>query len=145
MEDIKNRLSQLCEQEGISLSEKQLGQFQRYMELLVEWNQKMNLTAITDPEGVTVKHFYDSHGDFAFDGCHSLEKINMSNNLINIGEGAFNECSSLIEVELGSSIKDIGKFAFANCNNLNKFTINSRDVSICEDIFITNESNLPKN
>lgn len=60
MEDIKNRLSQLCEQEGISLSEKQLGQFQRYMELLVEWNQKMNLTAITDPEGVTVKHFYDS-------------------------------------------------------------------------------------
>lgn len=60
MEDIKNRLSQLCEQEGISLSEKQLGQFQRYMELLVEWNRKMNLTAITDPEGVTVKHFYDS-------------------------------------------------------------------------------------
>lgn len=60
MEDIKNRLSQLCEQEGISPSEKQLGQFQRYMELLVEWNQKMNLTAITDPEGVTVKHFYDS-------------------------------------------------------------------------------------
>ena len=60
MEDIKNRLSQLCEQEGISLSEKQLGQFQRYMELLMEWNRKMNLTAITDPEGVTVKHFYDS-------------------------------------------------------------------------------------
>lgn len=60
MEDIKNRLGQLCEEEGFSLSEKQLSQFQRYMELLVEWNEKMNLTAITDPEGVTVKHFFDS-------------------------------------------------------------------------------------
>lgn len=60
MEDIKRRLGELCEAEGIQLSEKQLGQFQRYMELLVEWNEKMNLTAITDPEGVTVKHFFDS-------------------------------------------------------------------------------------
>ena len=60
MEDIKNRLSEMCGQKGILLTEKQLAQFQRYMELLVEWNQKMNLTAITDPEGVTVKHFYDS-------------------------------------------------------------------------------------
>lgn len=60
MEDIKRRLGELCEEEGIQLSEKQLGQFQRYMELLVEWNEKMNLTAITDPEGVTVKHFFDS-------------------------------------------------------------------------------------
>lgn len=60
MEDIKNRLGQLCGEEGIILSDTQLSQFQRYMELLVEWNQKMNLTAITDPEGVTVKHFFDS-------------------------------------------------------------------------------------
>lgn len=60
MVDIKKRLAELCGKMGVALSEKQLGQFQRYMELLVEWNQKMNLTAITDPEGVTVKHFYDS-------------------------------------------------------------------------------------
>lgn len=60
MVDIKKRLAELCGEMGVVLSEKQLGQFQRYMELLVEWNQKMNLTAITDPEGVTVKHFYDS-------------------------------------------------------------------------------------
>lgn len=60
MVDIKKRLHELCEAEGIALSEKQLAQFQRYMELLVEWNEKMNLTAITDPEGVTVKHFFDS-------------------------------------------------------------------------------------
>ena len=32
----------------------------RYAGLLVEWNEKMNLTAITDPEGIAVKHFLDS-------------------------------------------------------------------------------------
>ena len=32
----------------------------RYAELLVEWNGKMNLTAITDPAGIAVKHFADS-------------------------------------------------------------------------------------
>ena len=46
--------------QGIELSEQQLAQFERYYELLVEWNDKMNLTAITDKEDVYLKHFYDS-------------------------------------------------------------------------------------
>jgi len=55
--------------EGFELSEKQLAQFKRYFEMLVEWNEKMNLTAITDQEEVYLKHFYDSlsaafHFDF---------------------------------------------------------------------------------
>lgn len=41
------------------LSEEQYAQLERYAELLVEWNGKMNLTAITDPEGIAVKHFLD--------------------------------------------------------------------------------------
>ena len=41
------------------LSEKQYAQLEKYAELLVEWNEKMNLTAITDPEGIAVKHFLD--------------------------------------------------------------------------------------
>ncbi|WP_040226390.1 16S rRNA (guanine(527)-N(7))-methyltransferase RsmG [Bhargavaea cecembensis] len=45
---------------GIELSERQIGQFRRYFELLVEWNEKMNLTAITDREQVYLKHFLDS-------------------------------------------------------------------------------------
>lgn len=45
---------------GIELDERQLNQFERYYELLVEWNEKMNLTAITDHEEVYLKHFYDS-------------------------------------------------------------------------------------
>ena len=47
-------------EKGIDLSEKQINQFQKYFELLVEWNEKMNLTAITDKPSVYLKHFYDS-------------------------------------------------------------------------------------
>ena len=45
------------EEKGIVLSEKQIEQFEKYYEILVEWNEKMNLTAITDREGVYLKHF----------------------------------------------------------------------------------------
>lgn len=50
----------LASQHKIQLSQKQLDQFHRYFELLVEWNEKMNLTAITQEEEVYLKHFYDS-------------------------------------------------------------------------------------
>ena len=45
---------------NLQLSEKQLSQLERYHALLAEWNEKMNLTAITDDEGIAVKHFADS-------------------------------------------------------------------------------------
>ena len=45
---------------GLDLTEKQQGQFQRYYELLMEWNGKINLTAITEPREVAVKHMLDS-------------------------------------------------------------------------------------
>lgn len=45
---------------GINLSEKQIVQFLIYFEMLVEWNQVMNLTAITEYEEVMKKHFLDS-------------------------------------------------------------------------------------
>jgi 16S rRNA (guanine527-N7)-methyltransferase len=50
----------LLKEKGITLSSKQLEQFQLYFKLLVEWNEKMNLTAITEEEEVYLKHFYDS-------------------------------------------------------------------------------------
>lgn len=46
--------------QGILLTAHQEEQFQRYFDMLVEWNEKMNLTAITDHDGVYKKHFYDS-------------------------------------------------------------------------------------
>lgn len=45
---------------GIELSTEQIGQFKTYFEMLVEWNQKINLTAVTEMKEVYLKHFYDS-------------------------------------------------------------------------------------
>lgn len=56
----KEQFISLLEEKGISLSPQQLSQFDTYYKLLVEWNEKMNLTAITDEEEVYLKHFYDS-------------------------------------------------------------------------------------
>ncbi|WP_273123508.1 16S rRNA (guanine(527)-N(7))-methyltransferase RsmG [Metabacillus sp. HB246100] len=57
--DIALFQSSLAEK-GISLSPKQMDQFDLYYRLLVEWNEKMNLTSITDEKEVYLKHFYDS-------------------------------------------------------------------------------------
>lgn len=53
-------VKQGCQALGIDLTTQQIEQFQHYYDLLIEWNQKMNLTAIDDEEGVQVKHFLDS-------------------------------------------------------------------------------------
>lgn len=46
--------------QGIELSATQIGQFNTYYKMLVEWNEKINLTAVTEQEEVYLKHFYDS-------------------------------------------------------------------------------------
>ncbi|WP_139492501.1 16S rRNA (guanine(527)-N(7))-methyltransferase RsmG [Brevibacillus dissolubilis] len=48
------------QEKGIELSPEQLNQFDQYYRLLVEWNEKMNLTGITEEDEVYTKHFYDS-------------------------------------------------------------------------------------
>ena len=45
---------------GIKLTDIQIGQFLTYYEMLTEWNQVMNLTAITEYKDVMKKHFVDS-------------------------------------------------------------------------------------
>lgn len=44
----------------LRITEEQQKQFQTYSGLLTQWNQKINLTAITDADGITIKHFLDS-------------------------------------------------------------------------------------
>ncbi|HFU1153973.1 TPA: 16S rRNA (guanine(527)-N(7))-methyltransferase RsmG [Streptococcus agalactiae] len=51
---------QVLIEHSITLTDKQKKQFETYFRLLVEWNEKINLTAITDKEEVYLKHFYDS-------------------------------------------------------------------------------------
>lgn len=55
-----NQLKEDALQFGVELNEKQLSQFQKYYEMLIEWNEKINLTAITEFEEVLKKHFLDS-------------------------------------------------------------------------------------
>ncbi len=68
---------------GIELSEQQEVQFERYFELLVEWNEKINLTAITEKSEVYLKHFYDSIAPILYDliADHPVK-------LLDIGAGA---------------------------------------------------------
>ena len=54
--------------------------FAVYMELLREWNEKINLTAITDEEGILVKHFFDS--------CSISEFVDNNSKIIDVGTGA---------------------------------------------------------
>ena len=56
----EEQFSEALKLKGIELDTKQKSQFSLYYENLVEWNEKMNLTAITDKPSVYLKHFYDS-------------------------------------------------------------------------------------
>ena len=67
---------------GIELTDKQIEQFIKYHEILVQWNSFMNLTGITEYEEVVQKHFVDS---LAL--CKALD-IHKINKLIDIGTGA---------------------------------------------------------
>jgi 16S rRNA (guanine(527)-N(7))-methyltransferase RsmG len=57
---IEKTLETYAAQYGIPLTPEQLRQFALYAELLLDWNTRMNLTAITKPEEIAVKHFLDS-------------------------------------------------------------------------------------
>lgn len=60
MEARLSLLEEGARQLGFTLSPRQLDQFQLYYDTLVDWNSRMNLTAITDYELVQVRHFLDS-------------------------------------------------------------------------------------
>ena len=65
---------------NIDLQEDQYKQFYEYMNTLISWNKKINLTAITKPEDIVVKHFIDSL---------TIEKhIKENSRVIDIGTGA---------------------------------------------------------
>ena len=59
-DDFKEKMIINVDKLWITLSEIQLKQFYNYMNLLIEWNKKINLTAITEPDEIILKHFVDS-------------------------------------------------------------------------------------
>ncbi len=60
MTDFTTELRAAAEAASLSLSEEQILKFTRYDALLVDWNERINLTAITEPRDVAVKHMVDS-------------------------------------------------------------------------------------
>ena len=67
---------------GLELTEKQYNQFITYMRLLQEWNEKINLTAITEDEEVIKKHFIDCIKAF------KSEAVKNAKTIIDVGTGA---------------------------------------------------------
>lgn len=78
----KSRFDKELETFGIVLTYRQKEQFDRYYELLVEWNKVMNLTGITEYEEVCLKHFTDS---LSIAGIKNMNKVNT---MIDVGTGA---------------------------------------------------------
>ncbi|MFC5406723.1 16S rRNA (guanine(527)-N(7))-methyltransferase RsmG [Cohnella soli] len=82
MDAIQQQFVEQARTLGIELSERQLEQFEMYYKLLVEWNEKMNLTGITERSAVYEKHFYDS---LTIAGVVKFAELN---SLADIGSGA---------------------------------------------------------
>ncbi len=79
---MKEKLHVLCEKNGIQLSDEQLKQFSIFYDYMIEMNQVMNLTSITEEDEVILKHFYDSMSVIKYYDFH--DQINV----IDVGTGA---------------------------------------------------------
>ncbi len=79
---IKNELSLLLDEIGLSLTDKQLEDFDRYAHMLVSYNKNVNLTALTSPDEIAEKHFIDSLLPF----LHF--EISQGASVIDVGTGA---------------------------------------------------------
>lgn len=77
---MKIKLKQSLAKMNIEISDEKIDKFVKYYELLVEWNEKINLTAITEPDEVIKKHFCDS--------LASLEYIKEGAKIADVGTGA---------------------------------------------------------
>lgn len=77
-----NDFTQIFSDYGFEITPSQYKNLEIYAKMLVEWNEKMNLTAITDSEGITIKHFLDS--------ILPLKKLDVPHgtSLIDVGTGA---------------------------------------------------------
>lgn len=72
----------LFAQGGMTVNDKQYSDLKKYSRLLVEWNERINLTAIVDPEGIALKHFYDSVYPFF------MTDVPQGASVIDVGTGA---------------------------------------------------------
>lgn len=76
------KIKDLCAEFGVELTDEKIEKLNLYGNLLLEWNEKINLTAITEPEAVLYKHFYDC---ILFLKHNPLDK---GASLVDVGTGA---------------------------------------------------------
>lgn len=74
-------LNEASNNEGLKFDQKKYDQFMLYKDLIKEWNEKINLTAIKEDEEIIKKHFIDSMKVFKFD------QLKNAKNVIDIGTG----------------------------------------------------------
>lgn len=85
----KTFIEEQFKKEGITLTLRQACQFYDYYELLVEWNEKINLTSITEFEDVVIKHFVDSLGIVKmFSSFEEAGEFLKGKTLCDVGTGA---------------------------------------------------------
>ncbi|WP_072914197.1 16S rRNA (guanine(527)-N(7))-methyltransferase RsmG [Desulforamulus aeronauticus] len=82
MSELTRILQQAGEQAGFSFSEKQIVLFEQYFDLLVKGNEKINLTSLTDPQEVAIKHFIDSLT------CLTALTLPVGSQVLDVGTGA---------------------------------------------------------
>ena len=78
--EFKEKMIELSNKINVKITDKQIEQFYKYMNLLLEWNEKINLTAITETEEFILKHFIDS--------MTVLKYIKNNSSIIDVGTGA---------------------------------------------------------
>ncbi|MBE6584880.1 MAG: hypothetical protein E7649_07930, partial [Ruminococcaceae bacterium] len=93
------------------------------------FNGCSSLESIEIPSSVT------SIGDWAFENCSSLTSIEIPSSVTSIGEYTFNNCTSLESIEIPSSVTSIGEYTFNNCTSLESIEIPSSVTSIGESAF----------
>lgn len=80
LEEFTKIFNNYLEKLNLTLTEEQIEKFYNYMNLLIEWNKKINLTAIVEPKDIILKHFIDSL---------TIEKyIKKGETIIDVGTGA---------------------------------------------------------
>ena len=78
--EFKNEMDIYLKELNINLNKTQIEQFYKYMNILLKWNKIMNLTAITDPKEIIIKHFIDS--------ITVLKELGEKDTIIDVGTGA---------------------------------------------------------
>lgn len=76
----KEKLIKDASKIGVDLTEFHVKQFEEYQDIMLDWNEKINLTAITEEDDIITKHFIDS--------LYCLEYINENDKVIDVGTGA---------------------------------------------------------